>query len=34
LASLEKYISNYVEQQEPDTVADASPVDIHEALKL
>ena len=33
VASLEKHISNYVGQQEPDTVADASPVDIHEELK-
>ena len=33
VASLEKYISNYGEQQEPDTMADASPVNIDEALK-
>ena len=33
VALLEKYISSYGEQQEPDTLADASPVDIHEELK-
>ena len=33
VALLEKYISNYVEQQEPDALADASRVDIDEELK-
>jgi predicted PolB exonuclease-like 3'-5' exonuclease len=31
---LEKYISDFVEKQKPDTAADASRVDIHEELKL
>jgi hypothetical protein len=31
--SLERYISEFVEKQEPDRAADASPVDFHKELK-
>jgi hypothetical protein len=33
VVALEKYISSFVDQQEPDTAADTSAVDIHEELK-
>jgi hypothetical protein len=33
VVSLEKYISDFVGQEEPDIKADASQVDIHEELK-
>jgi hypothetical protein len=33
VASLEKYISNYVDRQEPDAMAGTTTVDIHEELK-